>query len=389
MKRTLLVMAIAGAAAAASSAANAQSSVTLYGIVDAGVSYVNHSAVGTGSGKNFKYDDGVASGSRWGLKGTEDLGNGLAALFVLENGFNSGTGALGQGGTEFGRQAFVGLSDHGVGTLTLGRQYSFSTDFLGPLSQGNMTAAGNYGFHINDIDQLTSSRINNSVKFTSDNFYGFRAGAMYGFSNVAGAFNGTATAAGGTSRAYSFGLTYANGPLAVAAAYTDISYPASAAPAFAVAISNVAMGSGTAGLAIQNLRTAGLGAKYAFGPATLFGMWTNTHFLPVAAGGSTANIFEGGVKYAFNSALSLSGAYAFTDLTGTKSGHWHQVNLTLDYALSKRTDVYVLGVYQKASGSNGGVNNQAEIGSSSSYFGNSGGGTTNQIAARMGIRHRF
>jgi len=386
MKRTLLVMALAGA----SVAANAQSSVTLYGIVDAGVSYVNHSGTTT-SNKNFKYDDGVASGSRWGLKGNEDLGNGLSALFVLENGFNSGTGAAGQGGAEFGRQAFVGLADRGVGTLTLGRQYSFSTDFLGPLSQGNVTADGNYGFHINDIDQLTSSRINNAVKFTSDNFYGFRAGAMYGFSNVAGAFNGSASAAGGTSRAYSFGLTYANGPLAVAAAYTDISYPASSTTAFATSIANVSTaGAGTAaGAVIQNLRTFGLGAKYVFGPATLFGMWTNTHFLPVATGGSTANIFEGGVKYAFTSALSLSGAYAFTDLTGTKSGHWHQVNLTLDYALSKRTDVYVLGVYQKASGSNGGVDNQAEIGSSSSYFGNSGAGSTNQIAARVGIRHRF
>ncbi len=110
--------------------AHAQSSVTLYGLIDAGISYVNNSKTSTGSDKLFKYDDGVAQGSRWGLRGTEDLGGGLKAIFVLENGFNSGNGTLGQGGAMFGRQAFVGLSKTDVGSLTFGRQYSFTTDYL-------------------------------------------------------------------------------------------------------------------------------------------------------------------------------------------------------------------------------------------------------------------
>lgn len=132
MKKNLLATAaLAAFASLAETTAHAQSSVTLYGIIiiDAGISYVNNSASVPTNASNhlFKYDDGVAQGSRWGLKGAEDLGGGLKAIFTLENGFNSGMGALGQGGAEFGRQ------------------YSFSTDYLGgAYSIGGQTAAGNY-----------------------------------------------------------------------------------------------------------------------------------------------------------------------------------------------------------------------------------------------------
>ncbi|HZZ11928.1 MAG TPA: porin, partial [Paraburkholderia sp.] len=234
------------------SAAHAQSSVTLYGLIDAGVSYVNNSKTATGHDNLVKYDDGVAQGSRWGLRGTEDLGGGLKALFVLESGFNSGTGALGQGGALFGRQAYVGLSQNNVGSLTFGRQYSFSTDYLGGnYSTGGNTVAGNYAYHINDVDQLTSSRINNSVKFSSATFSGLTFGALYGFSNQAGAFAGAPTVGTttGSSRAYSFGVNYANGPFGVGAAYTDIRYPALAAPAFSTTVANVAVAN------VRDLRT--------------------------------------------------------------------------------------------------------------------------------------
>ena len=386
MQKVLFTIALA---AAGVSTAQAQSSVTLYGIIDAGISYVNHAATTSGSGKNFKYDDGVAQGSRWGIKGSEDLGGGLQALFTLENGFNSGTGTFGQGGAEFGRQAYVGIAQRGIGSVTLGRQYSFSTDYVGQFSQGTNTAAGNYGFHINDLDQLTSSRINNSIKFSSADFSGFKFGALFGFSNAAGAFGGSnsttsgTTTTAGSSRAYSFGASYAIGAFAAGAAYTDIRFPAQATPAFSVSIANV----NTIGL--KDLRTFGLGAKYKFGPALVFGNWTNTRFEPITAETSKLNIFELGVKYDLTSALSVSGAYTYSRLTGNLEGKWHQGNLTLDYALSKRTDVYLLGVYQKALGSNNGVPVQAEIGSSTSYFGSSGTGATNQVAVRVGIRHRF
>jgi predicted porin len=84
----------------------------------------------------------------------------------------------------------VGLAKDGMGSVTFGRQYSLSTDVLGAYTTGSNTVAGNYAYHINDIDQLTSSRIDNSVKFTSANFAGVTFGALYGFSNQAGAFAG-------------------------------------------------------------------------------------------------------------------------------------------------------------------------------------------------------
>ncbi|WP_250510219.1 porin [Caballeronia sp. GACF4] len=389
MKKNLLATAALAAFAFATSA-HAQSSVTLYGIIDAGVSYVNHSAVTGGSDHNFKYDDGVAQGSRWGLKGAEDLGGGLKAIFTLENGFNSGTGALGQGGAEFGRQAYVGLAKNDIGSVTLGRQYTFSTDYLGSAySIGGQTVAGNYGYHINDVDQLTSSRINNSVKFSSASFYGVTFGAMYGFSNQAGAFAGTpTTTAGGvttagSSRAYSFGVNYKAGPVGVGAAYTDIHYPGAATPAFSTALANLATG-GT-----KDLRTFGIGANYAFGAATVFGLWTNTRFEPITGASSKLNAFDIGGKYAFTSAITAALGYTYMDVTDGVEGHWHQIDASFDYALSKRTDVYALGIYQRASGSNRGAENQAQIGSSTSYFGTSGTGSNNQLAFRLGVRHKF
>ncbi|MDN7739173.1 MULTISPECIES: porin [Burkholderia] len=385
MNKKLLTTAMLAATA---SAAHAQSSVTLYGVIDAGISYVNHSknAAG-GSSKLFKYDDGVAQGSRWGLRGTEDLGGGLKAIFVLENGFNSGNGTLGQGGAMFGRQAYVGLSQTQYGTVTFGRQYSFSTDILGSsYSTGGNTVVGNYAYHVNDIDQLTSSRINNSVKYQSANYYGFTFGALYGFSNQAGAFAGAnsttvgTTTTAGSSRAYSFGVNYANGPASIGAAYTDIRFPGQATPSFSTTIANI--GTGT----VRDLRTFGVGGRYVWGPATAWLLWTNTQFDAINLAGTKYNAYEAGLKYALTPALSGAVGYTYSNATqGGNSYHWNQVNGTVDYALSKRTDVYALAVYQQASGH--GV--QAQIGSSTSYFNTSGTGSKNQIAARVGIRHKF
>ncbi|WP_144113352.1 porin [Paraburkholderia sp. BCC1886] len=371
-------------------AAHAQSSVTLYGLIDAGISYVNNSKTATGHDNLVKYDDGVAQGSRWGLRGTEDLGGGLKALFVLENGFNSGTGALGQGGALFGRQAYVGLSQNNVGSLTFGRQYSFSTDYLGgTYANGGQTVAGNYAYHINDVDQLTSSRINNAVKFSSANFSGLTFGVLYGFSNQAGAFAGapatgtTAAPVAGSSRAYSAGVNYANGPFSVGAAYTDIRYPAQSAPAFSTTIANVSTGT------VRDLRTFGVGGRYAIGAATLWALYTNTRFEPITGGSTTFTAYEAGAKYAFTPAITAAAGYTYMHLGDANRGHWNQADLSVDYALSKRTDVYALGVYQIAAGRNGTADLQAQIGSSTSYFNTSGTGSDNQLAFRVGIRHKF
>ena len=119
MKKSILALAVLGAV---SGAASAQSSVTVYGLVD--VALVRESGAATGA--STKITSGVGAGSRLGFKGSEDLGGGLSALFLLENGFQADTGAMGQGGLLFGRQAYVGLQG-GFGTVTIGPSTRRST----------------------------------------------------------------------------------------------------------------------------------------------------------------------------------------------------------------------------------------------------------------------
>ncbi|MEW6341003.1 MAG: porin [Paraburkholderia sp.] len=386
MNKKVLATAILAAFAGA---AHAQSSVTLYGLVDAGVTYVNHATTSAGPKSLYQFGDGVSQGSRWGLRGSEDLGGGLKAIFNLENGFNVGNGTLGQGSTEFGRQAYVGLTQNGVGSLTLGRQYSFSTDYLGgSYANGGQTVAGNYGYHINDIDQLTSSRINNSVKFNSANFYGLTFGAMYGFSNTAGAFSGApSTQTNASSSAYSFGLNYTNGPLGIGAAYTDIRYPGSASPSFPTALSNSV--ATIKNSVVKDLATTGVGAKYSIGPATVWALWTHTNIEQIIGHMTTFNAYEAGAKYAITPALTGALGYTYMQAKDLTNGHWNQIDASVDYALSKRTDVYLLGVFQDAKGTTStGAQLQSQIGvSTGSYLPTAGADT--QLAVRVGLRHKF
>ena len=134
MKKVSLVLGTCGIVVA-SSAAHAQSAVTLYGIIDAGIAYTNNVSKGGTSGSLVQATSGEINGSRFGLRGAEDLGGGLKAIFVLENGFSVQSGKLAQNNREFGRQAFVGISSDLYGTITLGRQYDSVVDFVAPLSE--------------------------------------------------------------------------------------------------------------------------------------------------------------------------------------------------------------------------------------------------------------
>src|SRR5260370_16565407 len=120
------MLSVAGASCIASSAF-AQSSVTLYGIVDTGLVYANNQAsLGSTSGGHSvtKLASGIWAGSRFGLKGAEDVGGGTKAIFQLESGFNINSGAQQYANAMFGRQAWVGLTNQTFGTLTLRRQYT-------------------------------------------------------------------------------------------------------------------------------------------------------------------------------------------------------------------------------------------------------------------------
>ncbi|KAJ3472774.1 hypothetical protein NLI96_g13260 [Meripilus lineatus] len=175
-----------------SHASFAQNSVTLYGIIDVGITYANNS-----NGKSlWTTQSGVAQGSRWGLKGTEDLGGGLKAIFQIENGFNAFNGKLGQGGLEFGRQAYVGLATDTWGTVTFGRQYDPIVDLVQPATMnGN---GGAFFSHPSDIDNSDNGfRVNNAVKYVTPTFKGLSGEFMYAFGGAAGQFGQKSTIAGG------------------------------------------------------------------------------------------------------------------------------------------------------------------------------------------------
>ena len=173
MKKVLFTVLALGA----SCTALAQSSVTVYGVADAGL-VVDKNAAGD---RLTRVASGVASGSRLGFKGKEDLGGGLAATFVLESGFNIDTGTSGQGGRLFGRQAYVGLTGN-AGAITLGRQYSpyylALRDVADPFAIGLAGTASN-------VMATTGYRVDNMVQYATPSWNKLSGELAYGFGEVA------------------------------------------------------------------------------------------------------------------------------------------------------------------------------------------------------------
>jgi predicted porin len=391
MKKSLLALAALGAFAGA---AHAQSSVTLYGIIDAGFAYNNNS----NGQKLYAMNSGNLQGSRWGLRGTEDLGGGLKAIFVLENGFNVFNGQLGQGGDMFGRQAYVGLSTAQFGTVTLGRQYDSVVDYTGAFEVGSQWASY-FGAHPGDLDNMNNSnRVNNAIKFTSANYAGFTFGGLYSLGGQAGQFN--------RNQIWSVGLGYSQGPLQLGAGYLNVKDPnfsffgnnatsrtATTTPSSSNMSSRVY--SGFASAKTQQVITAG--GAYTFGAATVGATYSNTQFKDVnneAGAGLNPAGYTGGsgkfhnaeinFKYQLTPALLLGAAYDYTKGYGLTNAKYHQGMLGADYFLSKRTDVYIDGIYQHASGTDS--TNQTAV---ANINGLSPSSTSNQVAAVVGIRHKF
>src|SRR5215469_16706369 len=159
-------LALACAAVLAAMPAFAQNSVTLYGIVDNGIGYQSSStSLGstTGGHSAVKMVTGVWAGSRFGLKGAEDLGGGTKAIFTLEEGFSANNGAMSTTNLMFSRQAFVGVTNATYGSLTAGRQYASYYQLLSPYSPTTWLT-GFYGAHPGDLDGLdTIYRANNTL----------------------------------------------------------------------------------------------------------------------------------------------------------------------------------------------------------------------------------
>src|SRR5690606_6577304 len=231
MKKTLLAAALAVGFAGV---AQAETSVTLYGIIDTGIGY-ERSESRDDAGDKTKYTrtgirNGVQSGNRWGLKGTEDLGNGLRAVFQLESGFDSATGYSQQGGRLFGRQATLGLAGDSWGQLDFGRQTNIASKYLpgivDPFGGGFMQANAGTSFSAQN-----TMRWDNLVMYQTPNFSGFQFGVGYSF-NVAGGqgwdvdYPGFDNPDDDNGEGITAGVRYANGPIGVALSYDRIDFDA-------------------------------------------------------------------------------------------------------------------------------------------------------------------
>ncbi|KVO92008.1 porin [Burkholderia ubonensis] len=381
-----LSLALLGAAGAA----QAQSSVTLYGVIDTSIAWVHGN---NGQGNNaWKMQSGNLSGSRWGLKGSEDLGGGLKTIFQLENGFDVGNGSLNQGGRMFGRQAYVGLEHAQYGTLTLGRQYDPSVDLVQAVTADNYFGA--FFATPGDVDNNDNSiRVNNAIKYTSPVFSGLQFEGMYALSGLAGQ--------PGTGQSWSAGVAYNNGPFGIAASFlrvqnsNDRTVNKDGSGGWN---SPTATGIGTDSNPIlgvyataRSANIAQVAGQYGIGPVTFGAGYSFAQYKPDSlssfASQEKFNTGRAFVNFQATPALLLGVGYAYTKASGDTDAKYHQVSLGADYSLSKRTDVYLLGAYQHASGQQRGLNGVHDAQASVGSWGYAGKSSQEMVA--LGIRHKF
>ncbi|CAG9175561.1 porin [Cupriavidus pampae] len=358
MKKSLLTLAIGSLCAGS---AYAQTSVTLYGIVDQSIRYQTNADAANHS--QTQLTNGAITNSRWGLKGAEALGNNLKAIFQLENGFDPDTGRANQNGSLFGRQAYVGLSGD-FGAVKLGRQYTEGFNFFGdydPLTIGNYDNNAWPFF-------LTQFRNNNVVSY-SGAFSGLSVGASYGFGEVPGST--TKSSYWGARAAYEFG------PFGFGGVYQEIK-----------------------DINSNKQQMWGAAGKYTIGPAKLFLGYVggrdstgtldanffspNPSKLPPAAtrnyGANPRQDMIGyiGATYQATPALAVTGvfygdhiknAYGVNDASGNR----YTGVLLAEYSLSKRTQVYGTVDFNKVTGAA-----EANL-----------PGKNNQTGFGAGIRHIF
>lgn len=365
---------------AAPGVSNAQSSVTLYGSVDGGVTYSSNQ----GGNSAYQAQDGKTYPNRWGLTGAEDLGGGLKAIFKLEAGFGLNNGMMGQGSREFGRGAYVGLSSATLGTLTLGRQFDLIGDLIYPVAASNNFTP--YFSHPGDIDNLNSGfLIDRAVKYVSPSWGGFSIGALYSFGGVPGDFS--------RNGAVGASLTYKSGPVFFGAGYLHLDHPLTSAtegywnegaptasynPSYSYVESTFANNNTN-----NKYQTYVIGGTYTIGTVTIGGNYTNTQFSDALAG-KTARFqnAEVNASYYLTPAVRLGAAYTYTwgNIAATNTTpQYHQVNAIATYFLSKATNVYTLAAYQRA----GGDAQFAQI------VGLGASSRKNQTLVRLGMAHSF
>ncbi len=355
MKKTLAAVAVLGAFAGSALAAD----VTLYGRIDTGFSYKHtDNDLKNGDNDQFGMETGQKSGSRFGFKGTEDLGNGLTVGFILENQFNSDTGALKDEDHFFRREASLFL-EGGFGKVAFGRMGSVNG---GTSSWGKIGALSAFGTSWDDYTaQLstimhTGSLMDNVISYTTPSFAGFKAFAQYSMDT-----NGTDDVneenESTVDRYYAVGAEYNNGPLALY---------------FAVDSTNYKSWEGSASNGVEDdSLTVTFGGNYDFEVAKVyagvqyfdevstksFGDFKYTGYTDNEAGGKSkgyAVTVSADAPVAGGKAMFGVGYYdaeaadSVTDNNGTDFDltRW-AVSAGYDYPLSKRTSVYGVATYMQ------------------------------------------
>jgi predicted porin len=322
MKKSLIAFAVLSAFA---SAASAQSSVVLYGIIDASTSYTTSQT--TTGGKKFSLDASNLLPSRWGVKGTEYLDGGLKANFRLESTLNVDTGTA---GALFDRNATVGLSGD-FGSVDAGRQDNLAFSALAAVDPmgvahvatnpnvafGSMNNAGLYSAHGASNGATSALRQNNSVKYTAPAVLGgIVFTGMYAFGEKAG--DATASSYAGATASYS------EGGLTAIFTYAQLKDAANA----------------------TTLRSYTGGAKF-----VLDNTWTlkvTYSDNEVNTTGRDISVFGAGVDYMMSPTTTLTGAYYANRRSGDTKAKADQFVGIAKYAFSKRTTAYTSASYAKA-----------------------------------------
>ena len=341
------------------SGAHAQSSVTLYGIVDASIMYTSKTQnplTGGNAGHQFSLTDSGLTGSRFGLKGSEDLGGGLRAEFNLESGISVANGGLNNSnGNLFGREAWVGLSG-GFGSVKAGLQYS---PFFLSLYDSDPRGMSYFGSGlVNYVDNVLVTGLfnSNAISYTSPEFAGLQGSAMLALGGTAGDFQ--------AGRQYSAGLRYRAGSLTLDAALYSGNAGGSAATT--PIPSTVAFTGRT------------IGASYRFDRLTLKAAFV----LYKVAGSFDNRVYSGGLSYAVTPGLVVDAGVYVTRDGNNSNNHSVMASSGLQYFLSKRTTVY---------GQLGVVNNHGAMDTglsiNNALYAATGSGTT--VGANVGIRHMF
>lgn len=352
MKKTLLAAALLAGFAGV---AQAETSVTLYGLIDTGIGYNKISGAGDAfNGSRIGMINGVQNGSRWGMRGSEDLGDGLRAVFTLESGFDSGNGKSAQGGRLFGRQATVGLASDSWGQLDFGRQTNIASKYFGSIDPfGAGFAQANIGA---GMSAMNTQRYDNMVMYQTPSFSGFQFGLGYSFSADDNNTTQTGFKTANNTRAITTGARYVNGPLNVALSYDQLNRA----------------NQGKTGRQDTTPRMYGIGASYDFEVVKLalayartqngwfagqgvnngvgsFNLGTNVFADDFAANsymlGLSAPI--GGASNIFTSWQHVSPSNS-ANLTGQADNKNMDIfSLGYTYDLSKRTNLYAYGSYAK------------------------------------------